>query len=147
MIPPPVVAVVEAARKVVRARRTLELAVAGGEMNDVGLDRLRKALRAEIKKLVATVDALERDIERATKARLVRGARPGQPVPWASIFDAGAKFVGLVAKVKAGDRTAVGDAARFVRDHGPGAGEPMRGPGGRRAGADDIIDGEFTEVK
>jgi hypothetical protein len=146
MIPRPVVAVVEAARRVIHARKALRVAVESKEMNDAGLERLRKALRAAIKALESAVAALELDIERATKAKLARGGGPRVAVPWASIFDAAGKFAGLVAKVQAGDRSAVGDAARFVGEHGPGAGQPLRGPGGRQ-NEDDVIDGEFTEVR
>jgi hypothetical protein len=141
MIPRPVVTVVEAARRVVYARKALKLAVE----KEKPTEALRKTLRAAIKALYAAITALELDIERATKARAARVAKPGAAVPWASIFDAAGKFAGLVSKVQAGDRSAVADAARFVGEHGPGAGGPMRGPGGRSA--DDIIDGEFTETK
>lgn len=141
MIPKPVIAVVEAARKVVAARKALSAATKDGETNEAGLARRRKTLHDAVKVLVRAVDELETLIERGQKNRLARGGK-GASFPWASFFDAAGKFVDLASKVRAGDRTAVGDAARFVGQYGPGDRRPNHA-----VPDDEIIDGEFSEVK
>ena len=133
-IPAVVRNVVEAARKLVAARRAFIAAEKSGELNERGLERLRKAMRAEIKHLDDAVIRLEAELARAK-------GRGGAPLPWASIFSAANSFLGLVTKVQAGDRSAVGDAVRFVNEHGPGG---TRAP---RRVEPDVIDGEFEEVK
>lgn len=133
MIPRPVIAVVEAARKVVRARKRLSEAVAAGETNDAGIARLRRELQQTVKALVKAVDELEALLARV---RTKRGA--SKTFPWTSFFDAAGKFVDLAAKVRSGDPNVVREAARFVGDHGPGRATTAN---------DDIVDGEFTEVE
>ena len=132
MIPKPIVDVVEAARRFVRARFELRDAIRSKEMNELGLNKRRKALRDAAKALDRAVLALEERLAASAK----RGAR--EPIPWGSVFKAVGEFAGLVSRVKAGDPTVVRDAAAWAGRHGP-ASTP------RNMSEDDIIDAEIIE--
>lgn len=134
MIPKPIVDVVEAARRFVRARFELREAIRSKEVNELGLNKRRKAVRESAKALDRAVLALEEKLSAAAS----RGAqRRGDPIPWGSVFKAVGEFAGLVSRVKAGDPTAVRDAAAWAGRHGPSS-TP-------RASEDDIIDAEIVE--
>jgi hypothetical protein len=131
VIPKPIVDVVEAARRFVRARFELREAIRSKEMNELGLSKRRKALRDAAKALDRAVMDLEDRLSAAAK----RGAR-GAPIPWGSVFKAVGEFAGLVTRVKAGDATAVRDAAAWAGRHGPSSTPRTE---------DDIIDAEIIE--
>ena len=139
MIPPPIVKVVDASRAVVRARKELDAARKSGELNERGIKRLSEKLRAEVKRMVAAVDALEALIKQSARNR-----PSAKNIPWASIFNAASGFVGLVAKAKAGDPAVMGDAARWAAEHGPG---DWSGTRPDKKSKNDVIDGEFEEVE
>lgn len=135
MIPKPIVDVVEAARRFVRARFELRDAVRSKEVNELGLNKRRKAVRESAKALDRAVLALEERLAASAK----RGAASrGAPIQWGSVFKAVGEFAGLVSRVKAGDPTVVRDAAAWAGRHGP-ASTP------RNMSEDDIIDAEIVE--
>lgn len=129
MIPKPIIAVVEAARRFVAARLELREAIRSREINEAGLSRRRKAMREATKQLEAAVVALERQLEAAKRTRSTK------PLPWGDIFKAAGEFAGLVRRVRAGDPTAVRDAASWAGRHGT---PPLKNE-------DDIIDAEIVE--
>lgn len=124
-IPKPIIAVVDSARRLVRVRADLRVAIDSGEINAAGIEKRRKALQAAIKTLVRDVTTLERELEALRK----RGK--SSAVPWASIFNAVGEFTHLVAKVKSGGNV-TRDAVKWASKHGPKS-------------TDDIIDAEIVE--
>lgn len=136
MIPKPIVDVVEAARRLVRARLELREALRSKEVNRAGIERREKAVRDAAKALDKAVIALEARLS-ASAQRRKGGGGGGEPIPWGSLFKAVGEFAGLVNKIKAGDPSVVRDAAAWADRHGV--------PGRPPRTEDDIIDAELVE--
>lgn len=134
-LPKNIVAVVQAARKLVHTRRDLREARASGEINERGLEKRSASLAAAIKNLDRAVDVLDREIAALTKRNAKHGG-PSKPVPWASIFNAIGGFVNVATKASQGDPTTVREASRWAAQHSPGKG-PSKD--------DDIIDAEIID--
>lgn len=129
-LPKNIVAVVQAARKLVHARRELREAKHSGELNDRGIKKRSDALAVAIKGLDRAVDVLEQEIAALTKRNAKRG---GPAVPWTSIFNAVGGFANVVAKAKTGDPGTVREAVRWANANTP------------KGKDDDIIDAEIIE--
>jgi hypothetical protein len=131
MIPKPIVAVTEAARRVVAVRKELQAAKKSGEVNEAGIARRQKELQRALNDLSKHVALLEQQIE-AAKVR-----HRGSALPWAKLFQFASDVVSLSKKVKdgVGAKETIGAASRFVHKHGAGA----------RDDDEDIVDGELVD--
>lgn len=136
MIPKPIVDVVEAARRLVRARLELREALRSKEVNRAGIERREKAVREAARALDKAVIALEARLDASAQRRKGGGKGGGEPIPWGSLFKAVGEFAGLVNKIKAGDPSAVRDVAAWAGRHGASS---------RPRTEDDIIDAELVE--
>lgn len=125
-LPAPIVAVVEAARRVVHVRRDLDHAKKSGEVSEKGVARRREDLNRALTVLDKSVMVIEKQLEEA------RMRRRGTAVPWASVFRAGAELVSLLGRAKAGENVTK-DAASWAGRHAVGGKD------------DDIIDGELVD--
>jgi hypothetical protein len=120
-IPPTLIKVVEAARKVVRARMELKRSIAD-EASERILAKRRHDVHLALDALEKTVEVFERELAEARGRRTVK-------TDWAGVFRAGEALLDLFAKVRKGDPTVVNDARRWVSRYSPS----------------DIVDGEIVE--
>lgn len=133
MLPKPIIAVVESARRVVAIRKDLAAARKSGEVNEVGLERRAKALRKALDALSVDVAVVEKQIEDA-KLR-----RKGSALPWAGLLKAATEFMAMANKIKSTgkvDGATAAEASRWAARHGVG---------GTRPKDEDIVDGELVE--
>lgn len=120
-LPPTIVKVIEAARKVIRLRLELRRSVED-EASERVLAKRRHDVHQALDALEKAVEAFEKDLSVARKQRTVK-------TDWAGVFRAGEALLDMFSKVKRKDPTVVNDARRWVERYSPG----------------DIIEGEIIE--